>query len=267
MVGKKNKQRRNRRRQKKRQRETPNSDLREGDICTVGVLADARDAGHPLHTWADSLIVLLLEWKKEMEWFETRMNYVLKEIHDVYYAELSIGCWLNFEKQKLQATLSESPFLHPLSESLLTETEVLFDTYYYFVETGVLRKEDYEGSMKIVELAKKHVGEVMDQCPNMVGKFTRDCEYNKMKFQSYDVTPLVKYTMVFDVPKRLEPEVYHYIKFRATKEGQEFTLTGEFFQAALIEGCRNFFGAVVDSSGVVLEDAKNPQWLVEFKLQ
>ena len=61
------------------------------------------------------------------------------------------------------------------------------------------------------------------------------------------------------------PQVFHYIVFRAEKEGVPFDLQELTFKNLLAAGCRNFFGAKTNELGDVLEDVNNPTVLDEFK--
>jgi len=63
------------------------------------------------------------------------------------------------------------------------------------------------------------------------------------------------------------PEIYHYIAFRAKKEGQSFELGEYFFKYRVAGGIREFFGARIDETGDVLSDRKHPTWFEEFKNQ
>ena len=62
------------------------------------------------------------------------------------------------------------------------------------------------------------------------------------------------------------PEVYHYIKFRAEKEEQGFSLSPSFFKIHLHMGVRLFFGAECNDSGIVQKDHRT-EYLVEFRAQ
>ena len=60
------------------------------------------------------------------------------------------------------------------------------------------------------------------------------------------------------------PEIYHYVKWRAEKEETPFDLTPSFFKNYIHRGVLNYFGAVVDNVGKVLEDTRNPGFVEEF---
>ena len=170
------------------------------------VLLDVVKASHPLHHWPTTLVVLLLQWKEEMEMFELRFNSVLKELHDVYYAQLAIGCWVNSEEQNNSPSFNalNRGFLHPLRESLNAETEVLFDTYIFAQFQESMEAENEKDVRDLITMAARHVAEVKDFAPRAVAKYFRDCEYAKMKFIDYRVTPLVKWTKVFNPEDFLE---------------------------------------------------------------
>jgi len=61
------------------------------------------------------------------------------------------------------------------------------------------------------------------------------------------------------------PEVFHYIMFRLEKAGIQSDLDDKYFKQEMQDGCRRFFGAIVDEAGDVLSDPKYPRWLEEFK--
>lgn len=60
------------------------------------------------------------------------------------------------------------------------------------------------------------------------------------------------------------PEIYHYMKFRAEKENQGFTLSPSFFKMHLHMGVRLFFGAECNDLGVVQMDRRT-EYLVEYR--
>ena len=62
-----------------------------------------------------------------------------------------------------------------------------------------------------------------------------------------------------------EPEIYKYMKFRAEKEDQAFTLSPERFQQLLDQGVRTFYEVRVTSEGHVISDPKNVEILVAWK--
>lgn len=164
------------------------------------VLLDAREASHPLHDWPTTLVVLLLQWKTEVEMFTLRLNGILKQVHDVYYEQLSIGCWVNFERDE-QWTLPVAAMdvLRPLEIELAAESEVMFNCYIYFQMNEVLEKKEVEDARQFIADAKQHLAEVTNVAPPRVIQFLRDCEYAKKKFRDYRETLLVKWTKVFKV--------------------------------------------------------------------
>ena len=52
-------------------------------------------------------------------------------------------------------------------------------------------------------------------------------------------------------------KILEYLKLRAELEGVEHDLTEDFFESHLRGGFRRFFGVIVDSEGVVIEDQEN----------
>ena len=52
-------------------------------------------------------------------------------------------------------------------------------------------------------------------------------------------------------------KILEYLKLRAELEGVEHDLTEEFFESLLRGGFRRFYGVIVDSEGVVIEDQEN----------
>jgi hypothetical protein len=52
-------------------------------------------------------------------------------------------------------------------------------------------------------------------------------------------------------------KILDYLKLRAKLEGVEHDLTQEFFDSHLRGGFRRFYGVIVDSKGIVLEDQEN----------
>ena len=59
-------------------------------------------------------------------------------------------------------------------------------------------------------------------------------------------------------------DICNYIQYRANEEGQGFRLTVEWFEYAISQGIRLFYGCSVDSQGNVLSDAKNPSCLQAY---
>jgi len=169
------------------------------------IMRDARNVDHPLHSWADSLIGLLLQWKSEMEMFELKLNGILRGIHDVYYEQLSFGCWINSEKAKSTPRgpwnfpdigVAHLPHLEPLEDELAAESEGLFDAYYYLQQVCIV--EDDETKIRdFIATCNQNVTDLKRAAPPSVLEFLRDCEYAKMKFIDYRETPLVKWTKVF----------------------------------------------------------------------
>ena len=60
-------------------------------------------------------------------------------------------------------------------------------------------------------------------------------------------------------------EVFYYLRYRAGVEGQDFSLSEQFFQTYLNLGARLFFGIEVDSEGNVLQDSRNPEALLAYR--
>ena len=56
-------------------------------------------------------------------------------------------------------------------------------------------------------------------------------------------------------------DIHNYILYRANEEVQGFRLTVPWFEYAISQGIRVFFGCTVNSQGNVLADAKNPSCL------
>ena len=62
-------------------------------------------------------------------------------------------------------------------------------------------------------------------------------------------------------------KILEYLKLRAELEGVEHDLTQGFFEGYLRGGYRRFFGVIVDSKGIVLEDQENesPELMKHWK--
>jgi hypothetical protein len=62
-------------------------------------------------------------------------------------------------------------------------------------------------------------------------------------------------------------KILEYLKLRAKIEGVEHDLTEQFFIGYISGGYRRFFGVIVDSEGVVIEDQENqdPELMKHWK--
>ena len=60
--------------------------------------------------------------------------------------------------------------------------------------------------------------------------------------------------------------VADYLKFRAALEKVDCDLGRDWFEVSLTAGVRTFFGIIVDDSGNVLNDMKNPKALREYMI-
>ena len=56
-----------------------------------------------------------------------------------------------------------------------------------------------------------------------------------------------------------------YVRFRAIKEGVDYSLSEDFFRRALETGCRQFFNITVANTGRLLRDDEHPEWFAEWR--
>jgi hypothetical protein len=55
-----------------------------------------------------------------------------------------------------------------------------------------------------------------------------------------------------------------YVRFRAIKEGVQYSLSEEFFRDALEAGYRLFFNITVAENGQLMRDDEHPEWFQEW---
>jgi hypothetical protein len=64
-------------------------------------------------------------------------------------------------------------------------------------------------------------------------------------------------------PNHNAEQLFTYMTFRALQEGQEHTLTVEFYEEQLRNGVRSFFGVVVGPTGLV-RDVQQPELFADW---
>ena len=195
MPGKKNKQRRNRRRRNRARQALTSNQI---------ILQEAKKADHPLHEFPTALIILLLQWKEEMEGFDARMNNLLGQVHDAYYYQLATAEWLttpgiNHTSGLIVQYCVLDARITRLMGELYADCDALQYMYHHFQIRLELKEDQVKETKEVLACVARQMEVVKT---NLFGPFpqelkkVRNSVYCKKKFESYLTTPLVNFTKV-----------------------------------------------------------------------